>query len=134
MRLLEWVQWRQGRAIDVDGVYGAQCTDLVNDYLMKVRGGGRVAGDASAFAREAVPGFRWVPNGPDNSPPIGSVVVWSGPDPIIGTSAAGHTAIAVAADSMSLLTFDQNWPTGGRPVLTWHSYRAVLGWHAPTRA
>ena len=42
----------------------------------------------------------------------------------------GHIAIALAADPMALLTFDQNWPEGSPSALTLHDYGGVLGWWA----
>ena len=130
-RFMAWLRDRFGRAVDVDGAYGPQCTDLVNDYVNKVWGLPYLHGNAVDFARQPVRGFVWEPNSAVNHPPVGSIVVWGGPDTVAGTGAAGHTAIAVCAASMVLLTFDQNWPTGHTPALVIHDYRAVLGWHRP---
>lgn len=130
-RFMAWLRGRMARPVDVDGYYGAQCTDLVNDYLKEVWGKPRLSGNAVDFARQGVSGFVWEANSAINHPPVGSIVVWGGPDPIAGTSAAGHTAVAVCSSSMVLLSFDQNWPTGHAPALTLHEYRAVLGWLRP---
>lgn len=130
-KLLDWLRSRIGRPIDLDGAYGPQCVDLVNDCLARVYGLPPLPGNAIDLARARPRGFVWVPNGPRNHPPAGSVVVWGGPNGRAGTGAAGHCAIALAASSMVLLSFDQNWPVGSPPSLVLHSYDAVLGWLAP---
>lgn len=129
--LLDWVSRRAGVPVDLDGEYGPQCMDLVNDYVKQVWGLGPLPGNAIDLPRVSVPGFHWIVNGPKNAPSPGSIVVWRGPDAVVGTSRYGHTAICLAAGSMVLLTFDQNWPTGHAPQLVLHHYRAVMGWWQP---
>lgn len=130
MRFLDYLRMRTGVLIDVDGAYGPQCTDLVNDYLRWVWGAGPLAGNAVDFQRAHLPGWTWVPNGPTNAPPAGAIVVWGGPNLAIGTSAYGHTAVALLADDANLLSLDQNWPPGHAPAQTRHTYGAILGWWA----
>lgn len=131
MRFLDWLHIRTGVPIDVDGAYGAQCTDLVNDYLHEVWMSSTLAGNAIDFQRDHIPGWVWIPNAPTNRPPTGAIVVWNGPNSAVGTGPAGHTAIALLSDLSTLLTLDQNWPTGHAPQQVRHSYVAVAGWHTP---
>lgn len=131
MKLVEWAGMRVGSRVDVDGVYGAQCFDLVNDYVNVVYSLPRLAGAmAIDIAQDHVRWFRWVANGPDNYPLPGSIVVWRR-DARAGTGAAGHCAVAILADDRRLLSLDQNWPTGAATSLVWHTYDGVVGWHEP---
>lgn len=122
MSLQEWLDAVLGRAIDVDGAYGAQCVDLVNDYLQRCWATGRVSGNAVDIARQAIRGFRWQANARLNAPPAGSIVVW-------GHQPVGHTAVCIWASPMTLITLDQNWAGIQRAEVVVHSYGAVLGWH-----
>jgi len=69
-------------------------------------------------------GYQVTYNGPDNYPPPGAIVVWDG----TWGGGYGHTAIAVAADSMHLAVFEQNDPDGYPPLLATHDYSGVAGW------
>lgn len=122
MKLLSWVKMRNHVAVDVDGAYGFQCVDLVNDYLDQVKSLPRVAGNAIDIQHDLIKGAVWVPNSPINSPSAGDVVVW-------GLHPYGHTAIAIAGDGQVLISFDQNWSGHGYADLVIHNYLSVLGWH-----
>jgi surface antigen len=129
--LLEWLSTRLHVATDVDGVYGAQCTDLVNDYLHAVYGAPRVRGNAVDMYLLVPAGWRLVPNGPTNAPSAGAVVHW-----YAGTSSQlvgefGHVAVAIVASSDWLLSVDQNWAGVRAASLVDHSYRQVRGWWEP---
>jgi hypothetical protein len=124
-----WLAASQGRFIDVDGAYGAQCMDLINDYLVRVAGVPRVGGNAIDLPRNRPQGFTWIPNTPTNMPSWGDVIVW-GSNVTVGTGPYGHTAVCVLADSMHLLSMDQNWPTGHATQLVYHGYAGVIGWWA----
>lgn len=125
----EWLAEVQGRAIDLDGAYGAQCMDLVNDYLDQVADVPHVAGNAIDLPRNPPHGFRWVANAPSNAPRWGDILVW-GQNARAGTGPYGHTAVAVLADSAHLVSTDQNWPPGHATHLVYHTYAGVLGWWA----
>lgn len=131
MRFLDWLHIRTGVPVDTDGSYGAQCTDLVNDYLSEVWRIGPLAGNAIDFQHDLLPGWPWQPNTPKVRPPTGAIVVWNGPNAVIGTGPAGHTAVALLSDLSTLLTLDQNWPAGHSPQQVRHSYVAVAGWFHP---
>jgi len=131
VKLASWLNSVNGSRVDVDHVYGAQCFDLVNDYVKSVLGLPYLAGAYAVDIQHDRPkGFMWVANGPDNAPTPGSVVVWQANDRA-GTGAAGHCAVALLADDRSLITIDQNWPTGHATAIVFHNYDGVVGWLAP---
>lgn len=114
------------RAVDVDGKFGAQCVDLMRLYItevLRLPQPAPVAGAADLWRAFDLLYYQRITNGPTNYPEPGDIVVW---DNRVG--AWGHVAIAVRADSMRLLTYDQNWPTGSLPHIQEHDYHGVLGW------
>ena len=128
MALLEWVKVNQGKSIDRDGAYGAQCVDLVEAYLADFLRVPTWPGNAIDFAAHPHHGWEWVANSPSNFPVAGDVVVWGGPNAEVGTTSFGHCAIALAASPNTLLVLSQNWPPGSATQLRLMDYRAVLGW------
>jgi hypothetical protein len=131
MNIVAWCRGVVGRVLTAPGGVGGQCVDLINVYLV-ARGGAPVRANAADFARAgAVPGWRWVPNGPGNAPVAGDIVVWRANVAGEGIGPYGHIALAMAADSMQLLTLDQDWPYGAPVALVWHRYAGVEGWHTP---
>lgn len=131
MTLLQWLIHRLGTSIDIDGAYGAQCVDAINDYLAEL-GAPRVHGNAVDIAHQSIPGFAWRANSPDNAPRAGSIVVWNANDTVLHIGQFGHTAVAIHADRWGMVTADQNWAGVPRLALYAHTYRAVAGWHYPT--
>lgn len=119
-----------GQSVTAPGGLGGQCVDLANLYLVECRNLQPVRLNAVDWATHAIPGMKWQPNGPVNSPPSGSLVVW-GPDPAIGTGQYGHIALALAGDPSNFVSVDQDWPFGAPVALTLHGYLGVLGWHRP---
>lgn len=131
MTLIQWLFRRIGASIDIDGQYGPQCVDAVNDYLRSI-GRPMVSGNAVDIIRQRVDGFSWRANTADNAPRPGSIVVWNANDPTLDLGPFGHTAVAVLADRYGMVTADQNWGGIPRLALFTHSYRSVAGWHYPT--
>jgi hypothetical protein len=120
-------QWN-GRACDFDRAYGYQCVDLVQYWARDGLGRPPLVGNAvDAWWGAQAGGWVRVANGPQNSPTPGDVVVW-GPSAMAGTGATGHIAVAVLADAMHLISFDQNYPSGSWCHVQVHSYDGVLGW------
>jgi len=130
MTLLAFVQANLSRRLTAPGGLGGQCVDAVNVYLHDVYGMPPVRADAVNWEHATLPGWRWVPNSPTNSPTIGAIVVW-GLAPAVGVGALGHVAVALVADSMILVTVDQNWPEAAPLRVVVHSYVGVRGWWAP---
>ncbi len=128
MTIWEWLAWADGKRIDRDGVYGAQCMDLINDALVRVWGVVPIPGNAVDVPRNRPGRGIWRPNSAVNVPEVGDIVAWAAGNHSIGTGPYGHTAVAAGGDSMHLLTMDQNWPTGSATHLVAHTYSGVLGW------
>jgi hypothetical protein len=120
-----------GAYLTAPGGDGGQCVDLVNLYIQMAHGTPHQFKNAIDWAGLAIPGWRWVSNSQSNFPKAGDLVVW-GENAAIGTGPNGHIAVALAADSMHLLSMDQNWPDGSPTAMQLHSYIAVLGWQTPS--
>ncbi len=130
MRLLSFVRLNRGRVVQAPGGLGGQCVDLTNLYLVDVWAKPEIHANAVDWPRAAIQGMTWEPNAPANSPPTGSIVIW-GPYAPHGIGVFGHIAVALVADAMDLITFDQNWPDGAPCQLTMHDYGGVIGWFRP---
>ena len=63
-------------------------------------------------------------NGPFNSPPPGSLVVWGA----AWGAGYGHVAVVIAANDMHVAVFEQNDPTGSGPNVATHTYDGIIGW------
>lgn len=129
MHYLSWLARFLGVPIDYDGADGPQCVDAVNSYLTLERGVHAVSGNAVDIARQRIAGAVWVANTPTNAPSPGDVVVWQGGVPALGIGQYGHCAIALLADSVTLLSADQNWAGHRYLAVQLHTYVGVLGWH-----
>jgi hypothetical protein len=122
--LAAFIQQYNGRCVDFDSAYGAQCVDLVQLWL-QANGFPRMYGNAIAAAGQHWPGATWIANGPSNYPSPGDCVVWG-----TAVGSAGHIAVAISADAGSFVSFDQNWPIGSCCHRQNHNYNGVLGWQA----
>lgn len=83
---LAWAQSQVGKALDYDGVYGAQCVDLIQYYYAYL-GVTPVTGNGCDYATNALPsGWQRLQGA---SPEPGDILVYSG----TGSNPAGHVAI-----------------------------------------
>lgn len=70
--------------------------------------------------------FRLVKNGATNHPSKGNPIFWGF---YLGvTGFAGHVAIDDASTSMTVASYDQNFPTKSPCHYQKHSYKGVQGW------
>lgn len=131
MSLAEFVARYLGKAVDVDGVYGPQCVDLVNAWAM-ARGKPRLTGNAYQLLAQASPTI-WLRTGntPTNVPPAGAIVVWRADVASAAIGDDGHTAICLLADSLHLITADQNWAGHQYVTINVHTFDGVIGWLTP---
>lgn len=129
MTLDEFKTKYEGRSIDFDGWYGAQCVDEMNQYLVDVLG---ITNPIQAFPGATAyeiytnannPQFDKIANTPTGVPQVGDIVFW---DTSIGS--AGHVAIFLSGDANSFTSLDQNWPTGSVVHEQKHDYNGVCGW------
>lgn len=131
MTFQSFIETFNGKYIDFDGAYGAQCMDEMHYYCVQVLGlaDGRIlaapcAKDVynnfdSVFGHEL---FERIPNTPTGVPNEGDVMFW-------GNGTWGHVAIFIEGDANSFRSFDQNYPTGSPCHVQNHtSYSGVLGW------
>lgn len=128
MHTLEFVRAHNGGYLTAPGGVGRQCVDLVNVYLQERWGLTPVRLNAVDWQHATIHGYIWTPNTPDNSPDLGSLVVWN-QTPSLGIGQYGHIALALIGDNDTLITFDQDWPFNAPCRLTPHTYEGVAGWH-----
>lgn len=134
-RVDAFVSAYNGRAVDFDGVYGAQCVDLFNFYHRDTLGIGAIPWTPYAYQL-------WTRNdlGPINSnydkvspgaaAQKGDVAVYSSDLP--GSYGAGHVAIVLADRGSTLDVFHQNW--GGAYAHTQSISKGnLLGYLRPRR-
>lgn len=83
---MNWVKSLEGQAYDSDGVYGAQCVDLIQGYYIFL-GASRPSGNGCDYASNALPsGWQRIKGG---TPQRGDVLVYSGNS----SNQYGHVAI-----------------------------------------
>lgn len=124
----EFIKAYNGKATDYDGVYGAQCVDLIKQYADKVfgvKGGSWGNGKdywtntASALANITTK----IANTASFVPQKGDIMVWNGN---VGNG-CGHVAICTGEGNTSeFYSYDQNW-NGKEMHKVKHSYDNVYG-------
>ena len=130
MKLQQFIEKFNGKYIDFDGAYGAQCMDLMHYYCVQVLGltDGRIL--AAPGARDVFNNFdnikgkeffERIPNTPQGVPKEGDIMFW-------GYNPYGHVAVFIEGDANSFRSFDQNSPVGSPCHVQNHTYTNVLGW------
>lgn len=120
MALQDFINANNGRALDYDGWYGAQCVDLIQ-FWSRANGKGSFSGQ-TALSLTAPPGWTWVANTPQGVPPAGAVVKFN-------YAPVGHVAIARAGGNTSTFpTFEQNWNGHRYCEQLVKNYNNVIGW------
>ena len=120
---LKWVYAQEGKFLDYDGAYGAQCVDLIAYYYKYLGQSKYVKGNGCDYVSNALPdGWIRIKNTADFVPEPGDIAVW-------GTelSAYGHVAIILSADVHSFVSMDQNWPRGSACKRVTHNYYKFWG-------
>jgi mannosyl-glycoprotein endo-beta-N-acetylglucosaminidase len=128
MTLDEFVKTYKGKRPDYDGVYGAQCVDLIKLYATKVVGSPALKGNAVDLARNPYPadyGYQW--NSPFYIPQPGAIAIWNEK---VGEG-YGHAAVILEAHLMWFRSLDLNWPKGSAVQEVRHSYKNVKGFLLP---
>lgn len=119
--VITWCKRNEGRRIDADGAYGAQCTDLPKQFYIDQgyahywRGHGK----DTAYNATKLANFRWVK--PSDPAWTGDIVSW-------GSSwggGYGHTGIVIADLGDRLRVFHQNPKAAGFATL---SKRGLVGY------
>lgn len=99
-----WAQSKLGSALDHDGVYGAQCVDLIRYYYVYL-GNKAVSGNGKDYATNALPnGWTRIKNYSGFVPQPGDIAVWT-----TGGGGYGHVAIVISGNSSTMSVVEQNW-------------------------
>lgn len=99
-----WVGQVEGKAIDYDGAYGAQCVDLVFHYSRYVIGGPRLTGNGRDIFPNAAGNSSYTRLGPGDRARKGDVACWG---PSWG-GGWGHAAIVLSDNGGDLTCLSQN--------------------------
>jgi len=143
MTLEEFVEKYKGYPVDFDGLYGAQCVDLVRQYMKDVWGftrqpEGVIGADAFYINHNVRPIqqqlCKCTPYTGSVQPPAGSIVIFRGNE----KNKFGHIAVCITSTRGEITCFEQDGivnsvalqegkPQKGAYVGTW-SYDRLLGW------
>lgn len=125
-----FLQQYNGKYVDWDGVYGAQCFDLVNKWSTYLGYRPFTGLYAYGIIDQTQGNYTKILNSPSAVPQAGDIIVWNSRY----GGGYGHTAIASGiGDTNFFESFDQNYPTGSPAHLVRHSYDGVIGWLRPNK-
>ena len=94
---LKWVYAQEGKSLDYDGAYGAQCVDLIKYYYAYFGQAKYARGNGCGYVSNTLPsGWTRIKNTAEFVPEPGDIAVW-------GTelSSDGHVAIILSANEQS---------------------------------
>ena len=137
MKIQAFFDKYNGKYVDFDHNYGAQCVDLMRQYCVDVIGIDGYSLPAANYAKQIFKNFPLlgdanftkILNTPNNVPNKGDIMFWDWKWPTTGI--AGHVAIFSAGDVNKFISFDQNYPTNSACRYYNHSYSGVMGWLRP---
>jgi len=126
MTLSQFIAKYNGKYLDYDRAFGAQCVDLTKAYYKEVLGIAPKIGNAITYWTTIDPRFIRIKNTPTGVPRAGDVVVF-------GWGKYGHVCVATGNGNMWWFdAFSQNDPLGSpcrvRRYYTPTIWRAPLGW------
>ena len=130
MTLDEFVKKYNGKKVDFDGQYGAQCVDLFRQYckdVLKIPQPSGVTGARELYTEYEkkpveVKHFERLPY-PENKPIAGDVVVF---DKMRGNP-YGHVAVVIAADTNYIKVLEQDGYAQTGTKFAYWKYKNVLG-------
>ena len=134
-RINQWIANAPGRRIDVDGAYGLQCKDVIDDYCLWLfndwQNTIRPANAKEAFANSNEEYFEKILNNmsdPNLLPQRGDIIIWGA---MVG-NLYGHIAVVLGADLNGVDVIEQDgfaqtparvirrpWIISGGPVIGW---------------
>lgn len=131
MVLDEFVKKYEGKKVDYDGRYGAQCVDLFRQYckdVLNVPHTGGVVGACELYTKyEAMPPevkhFERIPYKAGMLPAAGDVVIFKPTT----KNKFGHVAIVLSADNLSMTVLEQDGFAQTGTYITEHKYYNALG-------
>ena len=127
MTLQEFINKNNGKKVDFDGKFGAQCVDLYRFYLRDVWKVPQTPSVKGAYQiLDTLPStFQKFTSG---IPQRGDVITWSEK-----YCPNGHIAMVESADAMGFTSFEQNNPIGAPCATRKHNYYAIIGWFRPRK-
>ena len=131
MRLNEFVEKYNGKKVDYDGHYGAQCVDLFRQYckdVLEIPHTGGVVGASELYTKyEAMPlekrYFERIPYKAGMQPDTGDVVIFDATK----TNPYGHVAIVINASTEEMGIFEQDGFKQSGAYVRSGKYERVLG-------
>lgn len=122
-----WAEAQNGKSLDQDGYYGAQCVDLIRYYYLYL-GNSPVQGNGCDYATNALPsGWQRIRYYNGFVPQRGDIAVWT-----YTTSAYGHVAIVTNANSSMFYVVEQNGSTHVTRMWSYnYSYGTLWGFIRP---
>lgn len=131
MSLDDFIAKYNGKGIDFDGAFGAQCVDLYRQYVKEVLGYPQsppVEGAKDIWGTYLPEYYQRVENTPYGVPEKGDVVIFG-----TGLGKYGHVSIFIEGTASKFTSFDQNYPLGSLCHKQGHTYKGVLGWLKPLK-
>nr|DAK69378.1 MAG TPA: Endolysin [Caudoviricetes sp.] len=131
MTLEQFVEKYNGKKIDYDGHYGAQCVDVFRQYckdVLAIPHTGGVVGAAELYTKyDTIPleqkYFERIPYKASMQPEKGDVVIFAATK----ANQYGHIAIVLNSSAAEMVVFEQDgFKQDGAHVSSW-SYARVLG-------
>ena len=122
MNISDFFSKYNGKALDRDGAYGAQCMDLYNQYQQEVM---EIKPRGASYAKYVWTtydsnNFEKIINTPNFVPRLGDVAVWIADK---SNEYLGHVSICTGkGDVNSFESFDQNWEYKQYCRYVWHNY------------
>lgn len=135
MSLTSFIAKWLNRYCDFDQKWGAQCVDLMRQFIKDVTGKAPYSIPAATYAKQIFKNFPeagtrdWIKirNAPSNFPQQGDILFFDGLVPGV-TGIAGHVGIVTKGDVNQFELFNQNYPTNSTCQLRRFGYRGVMGW------
>lgn len=131
MTLDEFIRKYEGKGIDFDGHYGAQCVDLYRQYVKEVLEFPQsppVPGAKDIWDSYLPEYFQRIGNTPYGVPEKGDIVIFG-----TGIGKWGHVSIFLEGNTTRFTSLDQNYPAGSLVHKQGHTYNAVIGWLRPLK-
>lgn len=126
MILDEFIANNNGKKIDFDGAFGAQCVDLYRFYLQDVLNTPQtpsVVGAYQIFDNAPDDKFLKIKNTPAGIPLKGDIMIW---DKSYG--GFGHVGVITEANVNTFKAFEQNDPINSACQIKEYTYKQVIGW------
>ena len=117
-----------GKLVDFDGIYGAQCVDVIKAFFKEVIERPVFQGNAIDYWTNPPQGFEKISKGLFNRPNPGDIIIWD-----TTYNPYGHIAVCNWSRFTDLGVFEQNNPVGSPCHFNIHKYNNILGWLRPAK-